>query len=346
MMNKRNEVESMRILVTGAGGYVGTTLVPMLLENGYDVIAMDRFFFGESLIENHPKLQKIKADSRDYDACIIKNIDAVIDLVAISNDPSSDLFPKETKEINFQSRVRTAKLAKEYGVKRYILPSSCSIYGFQDEEVNETSPVNPITLYAKANLAAEEGVKALADDDFVVVVLRQSTLFGYSPRMRFDLAINGMTFGALKTGKLPLMRDGSQWRPMVHVKDTARAMMFMLEADPTRINNNIFNIGSIANSNYRIKDLGEMVANTVTQDVEIEWYGDPDHRSYKVNFDKLAGLGFECIYTIEYGIQEIAEAIEAGLTDKTDKTITLKWYKNLIEWNETLEGIVLNGKVF
>jgi nucleoside-diphosphate-sugar epimerase len=335
----------MKVFVTGAGGYIGTTLVPMLLDKGCDVIALDRFFFGEDYLKDHPRLTKIKADSREYDFGLMKDVDAVIDLVAISNDPSGDLLPRETDEINFRSRATTAMKAKEYGVKRYILPSSCSIYGFQDAIVNEESAVNPITLYAKANLSAENAVKKLADDNFTVVILRQSTLYGYSPRMRFDLAINGMTFGAWKTGKLPLMRDGSQWRPMVHVKDTSRAMIFMLNAEQEKTNGNIFNVGSVTNSNYQIKTLGEMVANTIPNDVKIEWYGDPDHRSYQVSFDKLAALGFKCEQTIENGIEEMAKALENGLTDKTDKTITLKWYQNLIEWNETVNQVAINRRI-
>lgn len=173
---------------------------------------------------------------------VFKGVDFVIDLVAVSNDPSGERFNEATWQINYQSRVRTAKLAKEYGVKRYILPSSCSIYGFQEQIVDESSLTNPLTTYAKANEKAEQDILPLADRNFVVIVVRQATVFGYSPRMRFDLAINGMTYGAWKTGRLPLMRDGSQYRPFVHVEDTSEAMIELLEfSDTEKINDQIFN---------------------------------------------------------------------------------------------------------
>jgi len=336
----------MNILVTGGGGYIGSTLVPMLLNDGHNVTVIDRFFFGENLLPDTKNLTKIKADVRNYDYNILKGIDAVIDLVAISNDPSGELLPKETEEINFRSRLATATKAKEFGVKRYILPSSCSIYGFQDNEVNERSEVNPLTIYAKNNYCAENEIIKLADDSYTVTILRQATIYGYSPRMRFDLAVNGMTFGAWKSRNIPLMRDGEQWRPMLHVQDAARAMMFMLKQNPSDINAQIFNVGSQNNSNYKIKDIAQKVVDTVPDKVVIEWYGDPDNRSYKVNFDKISKLGFRCEHTIEDGIKEIYLKLQEGTLDKTDRTITLKWYQNLIEWNNLLKDVVIEGKIF
>lgn len=333
-----------RVLVTGAGGYIGTTLVPALLANGHSVRAIDRFFFGQFLPVDDPKLEIVQEDCRKLATEHFKDIDAVIDLVAISNDPSGELFQKATWEINHQSRVHSSRLAKDAGCSRYILPSSCSIYGFQPHDVivDETSPTNALTTYAKANEAAEGGVLPLADEKYCVVVLRQSTVYGYSPRMRFDLAINGMTFGAWKTGKLPLMRDGTQWRPMVHVKDIAAAMNFMLDAPADKVNGEIFNIGSARNV-YQIGALGQIVADCVPRDVEIEWYGDPDHRSYRVAFDKVEALGYRAQYGAEDGVKEICEALEARLTDKSLRTITLDWYKAMAEWHQITKGVEMYG---
>lgn len=333
------------VLVTGASGYIGTTLVPLLLQGGYKVKALDRFFFGNLLPQN-PNLEIIKEDSRKIKPELFKSVDHVIDLVAISNDPSGELFQDATWQINHESRVRTAKLAKEAGVKRYVLPSSCSIYGFQEQGViaDEKSKTNPLTTYAKANEKAEQGVLPLADDKFCVVVLRQSTVYGYSPRMRFDLAINGMTYGAWKTGVLPLMRDGTQWRPMVHVKDTARAQIFMLKADRQAINGQIFNVGSDANT-YQLKQLAEIIASTLPKEVKIDWYGDPDHRSYRVSFDKIEKLGYKAKLTAEEGAKEIYELLESGKLDKTTETITLGWYQELIKWYKTIKEIEMYGGI-
>ena len=335
-----------RVLVTGAGGYIGTTLVPMLLDAGIAVRAVDRFFFGRDLLSEHDKLEIVVEDSRKLSPEHFEGVDAVIDLAAISNDPSGELFQEATLKINFHSRVRIAHLAKEAGARRYILPSSCSIYGFQEDGhiADETSPTNPLTTYARANEMAEQGVLPLADEKFCAVVLRQATVYGLSPRMRFDLAINGMTYGAWKTGRLPLMRDGTQWRPMVHVRDTARAQIFMLEADPTKVNGQIFNVGS-ADNTYQIGPLGEVVAGCIPKDVEIEWYGDPDRRSYRVTFDKIEALGYRTEKTAADGVAEICEALEAGTIDKTTQTITLEWYKELVRWRDIIHEVEMYGGI-
>lgn len=334
-----------RVLVTGAGGYIGTTLVPMLLERGYDVRAVDRFFFGDELLADHPRLEMIREDSRRLAPSHFEGVDAVIDLVAISNDPSGELFQQATWEINHESRARTARMAREAGVRRYVLPSSCSLYGFQDPGVvcDERHPVNPLTTYAKANHAAELDVLPLTSDDFVVVVLRQATVFGYSPRMRFDLAINGMTYGAWKTGRLPLLRDGTQYRPMVHVRDAAAAQIFMLEhEDVDAISGEVFNVGSEEN-NYQLRSLAETVRDTLPVPVEIEWYGDPDHRSYQVDFTKIEALGWKASLVARDGCLEVYERLARGETDRTPETITLDWYRELSRWQEIVKRTEMYG---
>ena len=316
-------------MVTGGAGYIGNVLIPSLLRENYEVTVLDRFFFGD-YFEDHKNLTKINADSRNYDAEILKEIDAVIDLVAISNDPSGEVFQEATYQINYESRVRSAKLAKLNGVKRYILPSSCSIYGFQGKNfiADEKSPTNPLTSYAKANELAEKEILPLADESFAVTVIRQATVYGFSPRMRFDLAINGMTFGAWKQRKLPLMRDGKQWRPMIHVQDTSDAMIHILKADKDLINNEIFNAGSKHNV-YQLGDLAKRVARAVGEDVSIEWYGDKDIRSYNVSFNKIEEIGFKAKLSAEDGVKELVSKLEKGELKKTKKTITLDWYSEL-----------------
>ncbi|MBB6632569.1 NAD-dependent epimerase/dehydratase family protein [Cohnella thailandensis] len=333
------------IMVTGAGGYIGSVLVPKLLDLGYKVKAIDRFFFGEEKLQLHPNLMIIKDDTRWLDPNHFAAVDAVIDLVAISNDPSGELFQEATYQVNHISRVNSAIQAQKYGVGRYILPSSCSIYGFRgaDEIVDESSETNPLTTYAKANEKAEQGILPLASDDFVVTVIRQATVYGVSPRMRFDLAINGMVYGAWDKGVIPLMRDGNQWRPMVHVQDTTDLMCLLIEADSNIINGEIFNVGSDEN-NYKLGDLAEEIVRAIPKEITIEWYGDPDHRSYRVGFDKVESvLGWKAQWTATRGALEIYEALESGSIQRTPETITLNWYTELMKWHQIINRLDYKG---
>ncbi len=338
-----------KILVTGAGGYIGSVLVPKLLSNNYEVVAVDRFFFGDDKSVQNKNLQVIKDDSRKLTKAAFKDIDAVIDLVAISNDPSAELFKRQTIEINAESRIHTATLAKECGVRQYILPSSASIYGYHAEILDETNPTNPLTVYAKANEQAELGVLLLADEKFTVTVVRQATIYGLSPRMRFYLAVNGMTYGCYTNKKLPLMRDGSQYRPMLHIQDTTDMFCLLLETDPSKINNEIFNVGS-AHHNFQIKDLATeivtLVSDFMQEKIEIEWYGDPDIRSYRLSFDKIeTTLGWKAKHTIKDGVIEILDALKSGTLQKDDSTITLEWYQQLVEWHKRIKEIEKYGGI-
>jgi len=322
----------LKILVTGAGGYIGSVLVPMLLNAGYHVVALDRFLFGrEVLPEQAEGLTVVQEDVRRIDTATLEGVEAVVDLAALSNDPAGELDPEKTWEINHRARVRLARMAKEHGVRRYLLPSSCSVYGFQEGLLDESSPPNPLTTYAKANLQAEQDVLPLADADFVVVVVRQATVYGYSPRMRFDLAINGMVRGFFRNGKIPILRDGTQWRPFVHVRDTCRAIHMLLEAPGNLVNGEIFNVGS-DEQNVQILPLAQRVAEAMGVRFEYEWYGLPDHRSYRVSFQKIVErIGYRVEHTIEDGAREVYQALREGRVDPDDpRTVTVSWYKQLL----------------
>ena len=335
----------MRVLVTGGAGYIGSTLLRLLLEKGYDVVCLDRFFFGyDSIKDVEDQIKVVKDDVRWFDPSILNGVDAVFDLAALSNDPSGELDPQKTLDINYKGRVRVAKLSKKHGVKRYVLASSCSVYGFQEGILTEQSGVNPLTTYAKANVLAEKEVLPLADDSFVVTVLRQATVYGFSYRMRFDLAINGMVLSLFKNGKLRIMRDGTQWRPFVHVKDTSRAFIEVMEADKEVVNGQIFNVGS-NDQNFQIFDLAKLVAESCGLPFVYEWYGSPDKRSYRVSFDKIAKvLGFKPKYTPREGAREIFDALRDGRLSGDDlRTITVKWYKHLLEMQKFIRDVEIDG---
>jgi nucleoside-diphosphate-sugar epimerase len=336
----------MKVLVTGGGGYIGSVLIQMLLERGYKVKCLDRFFFGTetlSHVAGDPNLEIIKDDIRWFDPNVLRDVDAVMDLAALSNDPAGELDPSKTMEINYKGRVRVATLAKKYGIERYILASSCSVYGFQDEVVNEKSPTNPLTTYAKANVLAEQETLPLADKNFCVTALRQATVYGLSPRMRFDLAINGMVLGFYKHGKIPIMRDGTQWRPFVHIRDTSRAFIMVLEADKDLVNGEIFNVGS-NEQNYQIKPLAELIADAIGLPFNFEWYGSPDKRSYRVDFSKIRNvLGFKPKYTPKEGAKEVYDALVEGKVKDDIKTRTVEWYKFLLNAQKIIKEVELRG---
>jgi nucleoside-diphosphate-sugar epimerase len=337
----------MKVLVTGGAGYIGSILCRMLIEKGFDVICLDRFFFGfDSIEEIRDRIKIVKYDIRWFNSNILKGIDAVIDMASLSNDPSGELDPQKTLEINYEGRVRVARLSKKYGVKKYVLASSCSVYGFQEGILTEESALNPLTTYAKANVLAEKEILSLADKSFVATALRQATVYGFSYRMRFDLAINGMVLGFYKNGKIPIMRDGKQWRPFVHVKDTSNAFIKVLEAEPELVNGQIFNVGS-DEQNFQIFELAKLIAESINIPFNYEWYGSPDNRSYKVSFKKIKEvLNFKPQYTPREGAKEVFEALKDGRLNPDDpRTITVKWYKNLLEMQKFIKSIEINGKL-
>jgi len=338
----------MRVLVTGGAGYTGSVLVRRLLKEGYKVNVLDRFFFGkESLasVSKNPSLKLIQDDTRWFNPKILKGVDIVMDLAALSNDPSGELNPKMTMEINYKGRARVAKLSKQNGVKRYILASSCSIYGFTDRLLDEKSKINPLTTYAKANRLAETSAKKLADDKFTVSLLRFATVFGLSKRMRFDLAINGMVLGFFKNKKIPIMRNGKQWRPFIHVKDVADAYVKVIKCQKDKVNGKIFNVGSNG-QNYQILPLAKEVARSIGIPFRKEWYGDPDSRSYKISFKKVEKeLGFKTKYSISYGAKEVSSALQKGTITDSIKTKTVEWYKYLLESKDVLDSILIKNKV-
>lgn len=335
------------VLVTGGGGYIGSVLTEMLLDAGYRVTVLDRFFFGPTLrhLQGRDGLRLVRGDIRSVEPSQFAGVDAVCDLAALSNDPAGDIDPEKTFEINHRGRARVARLAKEHGVQRYVLASSCSVYGFQEGRLGEQATTQPLTAYAEANLKAEGSTLPLADGDFCATALRQATVYGLSPRMRFDLAINGMVLGIVRNGVIPVLRDGTQWRPMVHVKDTCRAFLAVLAADADRVRGQVFNVGC-DEQNMQIMPLARRLAEAIGRPFEFEWYGSPDHRSYQVDFAKIrATLGYTAEYTPEHAAVEIVNALQGGHVTPDMRTRTVEWYKNLLEWQHVVREVELDGAI-
>lgn len=318
----------MRLLVTGCGGYIGTTLVPYLLRRGYAVRCVDWLVFGEDVLSHvlgESGFELVKKDVRELDSAVLNGVDAVVDLAAISNDPAGELDPELTLSINYRARARLAKMAKERGVGRYVLASSCSVYGRQEGVVDETAEPRPLTTYAKANLMAEREVLPLADSRFAPVALRFATVYGPSRRMRFDLVVNAMSLSAYQEGRIYVEGDGTQMRPLVHVVDVARAIAFALERQEDAVAGQVFNVGG---ENYRIIDVAKEVQSVAGG--EISFRGEVDKRSYAVSFDKIARLGYRTLYTVREGVRQVYHELLLGHLKPEDRWWTVKWYKKIL----------------
>ena len=322
------------VLVTGAAGYIGSALVGVLLNNGDRVVAYDRFHFGRDALNaynDHQGLTLVQKDIRDAELADFAGITAVCDLAALSNDPSGEIDPVLTVAVNHKGRSRICRLAKEAGVRRYVMSSSCAIYGPGGAaHLDETSPTAPLTTYAQSNYNAERDNLPLADENFAVTILRIATVFGLSARMRFDLVINAMTLHGAERGVITVMGGGDQWRPLAHVSDVARMFHRVIEADPEKVSGEIFNVGR---TNLQIGSLAEIVRQSLPVPVTIEVAPDnPDKRDYNVSFEKARNvLGFEAETTIEAGVKEIYEALKSGRIEHTTKTRTVDWYQSILE---------------
>ncbi|MGR9099758.1 MAG: NAD-dependent epimerase/dehydratase family protein [Gammaproteobacteria bacterium] len=302
----------MRILVTGHQGYIGTVLVPLLLKHGHDVTGLDNGLFQRCTFTGRIiEVPAIKKDIRDLALSDLAGFEAVVHLAGLSNDPLGDYNPRLTEEINWTASVRLAELAKIAGIERFVFASSCSVYGAAGNDIiTETAEFNPVTPYGRSKAMVEIEVAKLAGDGFSPTFLRASTVYGVSPRLRFDLVVNNLTAWAFATGKIYLKSDGEAWRPIVHVEDIARCYLEVLQAPRDVIHNQAFNLGSTTD-NYQIRELAERISKLLPHCKIVFAKGAaPDKRCYRVDCDKISERLPECAprWTIVNGIKQLYES--------------------------------------
>jgi len=339
------------LFISGAGGYIGVPLCECLLKAGYNVTGFDRYFFGREVlaqIEQHPHFSTLVGDIRDVDPGLLQGYDAVVDLAGLSNDASAEIDVNLTAAINSKGGTRLAEAAKAARVRRYVYSSSASVYGKGlKTALTETDECNPQTEYARSKLAVETFLNRIKDLDFEPVILRNATVFGLAPRMRFDLAINIMTLRAWRERVIYIMGGGDQWRPFIHVTDVVRAIMLALDAPPEKVAGETFNVGSDL-LNHQIKSLARFVQNVIPNVAVHRIPDNPDVRDYNLSFGKITKvLEFEPSVQIHEGIVEIKQALERGLIYGEDpRFYTLQWYTSLMEWEKRIAALTRNGRIF
>ena len=338
----------MKVLLIGGGGYIGIPLAAELLGRGHGVRVLDRFYFGRDLFDglaSQPGLELIQGDLRAPDERVFEAVDAVVVLGALSNDPCADLDPGLSRQINLDGTLLCAERAKAAGARRLVFSSSCSVYGAGSGISTEQSATNPVSVYARLKVEAETRLSALASDAFCVTSLRHATVFGFAPRMRFDLVVNLMTLTAFQQGKIYVLGGGLQWRPLVHVQDVALAFVTALESAPEVIQREVFNVGS-DEQNLRVKDVATLVAKIVPNTKVEQVPSDADNRDYRVSFAKISKvLGYKTRHGVEAGAKEVYDALSSGKTSDHVRTRTLAHYKHLLEAERLVRELSLNGKM-
>jgi nucleoside-diphosphate-sugar epimerase len=305
----------MKVLVTGAEGYIGSVLAPWLVECGFDVTGLDTGYYSQARLFHDPAVRITPAtlhrDVRQVTEADLEGFNAVVHLAELSNDPLGEHSPEVTFEINHQGSVSLARAARNAGVSRFVYTSSCSVYGVAEGVVDETSPTNPQTAYAQCKVLVERDLTAMASDAFSPTFLRNATAYGASPSMRFDIVLNNLAGLAWTQRCIAMTSDGTPWRPLVHVRDICTAIRCALAAPAEAVHNQVFNVGA-TDANYQVRDIAGAVARALP-DCELS-YGPPsgDNRSYRVNFDKIHQElpGFSCQWDLERGAAELLDLFE------------------------------------
>lgn len=300
----------MKIFLIGGAGYVGSALVPKLLEEGYEVTVFDLFIYGKEVLDQHPKLNIIKGDIRNIELlsrCII-NHDIIIHLACISNDPSFELNPQLGKTINLDCFRPLVETAVKNNISRFIYASSSSVYGIKKEKnVDESLELEPLTDYSKYKVECEKILREYTNDKFETIIIRPATVCGYARRQRLDVVVNILTNLAYHKRKITIY-GGDQLRPNIHIKDMVNVYLRMLTADKKLVNGEIFNAGY---DNFTINEIANSVQRIIGKDVVLEKVETDDNRSYHVSSKKMKNiLNFEAKFTIQDAIKDLKEAFD------------------------------------
>ena len=344
----KNNHDGSVVLVTGGAGYIGCQLVPVLLDAGYGVRVFDVMFYGDAGLDRvRDRIEAVEGDIRSVPAGLLDGVSAIINLAGLSTEPAAEYRPEANQEINFRAAVDLASLAKGKKVRRFIQASSGSIYdvgaGHPEKDIvhTEDSPVAPFRIYSITKREAEKQILAMADDSFTPVVLRKGSVYGYSPRMRFDLVVNAFVLNALQTGCLVLHNGGEMWRPLLSIQDAATAYKLMLEAPAGKVSGEIF---SVTNGNYRISELALRVQHKLGE-LNIPCEIQPDYnyrnlRSCQASGLKIAQqLAFTPKVSVEETVEDLVHKIRGGaFHDVTDPAFhNIRWL-DLMEETRTKVG--------
>lgn len=343
-----------KILVVGGAGYIGSVLVRELLERGYAVKVFDRLFYGaDGLEEIKNKIELILGDIRQFNPVILDDVEAVINVSGLSNDPTAEYNPEANYEMNTEATERLALLCKQKGVKRFIFASSCSIYdvGETNEErdivLDETAIVAPKAAYSRSKWDAERKLLALQDQDFCPVILRKGTVYGFSQRMRYDLVVNTFVKDALSKGKITLYYGGEMWRPLVEIRDVAKAYISCLQAEEEKVRGQIFNL---VYKNFRIAELGLQVQKALKDSgFQVEVVPDYSYkgvRNYRVSGKKLQTvLNVRPTITVEESVKHMLDNIKRYNYTNFDnpRYYNIKWLQMLEEADKIIK---ITGSVF
>ena len=344
----------MKVLLIGGAGYVGSVLTEELLERGYSVKIFDRFYYGDKGIEKFKdRVEIIAGDMRDMKPEILEEVGAVVNIGGLSNDPTAEYNPKANYEMNTLATRLSAELCKKAGIKRYVFASSCSIYdiGVKDEEkdviFDETAKVSPKATYSSSKYEAEKILLSLKDKDFSPVILRKGTIYGFSYRMRYDLVVNTFVKDALTKGYITPFYGGEMWRPLIDIRDVAKAYILCIEAEDEKVSGEIFNL---VYRNFRISELALRVRSAL-KSIGIEIDIRPDYRykgvrSYRVSGEKIKNrLGFTPTISVEESVVDMVEKIKKYNCMNFENPIyyNIRWMKTLEEADEIIK---ITGKIF